>query len=827
MTQLSSRPNINILSESDIDTLLTSVKLGRCVLFVGAGFSIGAHSRTGPILSTSDLEKKLKEILDEPEDSSLIFDELAEDIEQSGQGDLLREALLNHLTCTEHLEHHEIIINHEWRSIYTTNFDNVCEAASVGRRKQLHPISRLKDLEVGILDRTPLVYLHGRALDLTTRPEAPHLVLSLSSFLKRSNKNNPLFQRLQSDITNAERILFIGYSAHDEAIRELLRERPETRDKVTFVVRNDEPERSLRHLSRYGTILPIGTNGLSDRLSEFTVDEDRLTRPSMIYEIKHSPTGPLSENELLETLISGKFPSGSYSHYLETSEGALSIPERSATASILAAQSDHLNRFIVVGAAGSGKSFCLHQIGLGFARRGYRAFLVRRMDPMVQSELISVLENEKKCVILFDDASRHLNEFSQVCRELASSQRVVASFDTVYFSQRFQPISKIINGAHRVTELDALTDEEVVATDALLERFGLWGHLDNWQGPTAEFITKRCEREIRALLAYLYRHGVVGQRLDGLFQNLVGEDPEVLKGILALLFTGLARGQETFSPRDVLDWIDVKEHVVRQALLSKPFSDPFVSNGVLRAPQSRALCAFLMQSDVFRSIDIVPVFMKMMISFDNASVYNRNARQLVIECMKYRFVREIFFGREDFGEAMNRFYTQLSEKASFRENDQFWLQFGISNDMLHQYELAYKKYGTSLRMGKERGEDYTTKQVENRIARLLFNPNALDEIGINVNEAMRQATDILLQSLNESDERELVYPFRAAEPLNLLLNRKSDFISRENIARSQQVYSLMSSRVDELNSYRMRKGEKRKLREDVQQLYYTLQALSI
>ncbi len=676
------------------------------------------------------------------------------------------------------------------------------------------------DLERRDLSAAPLIYLHGRALDLTRRSEAPHIVLSTSSFAKRSNRNNPLFQRLANDLTTAEQILFIGYSAGDEAVREILRERPETKNKVTFVLRVDEPESTVIRLSRYGKVWKCGVDGFARKLADHTINDDIASRPSLLQKVQHQPEAPLNEHSAIQVFMEGGFPFGEYSYAIEDPSSSVQILERTATTSILSAHTDHMNRFVLFGPASSGKSFALNQIAVRLAKDGYECFLVERMDEQVLSEINDIMSRDKRAAFLFDDASRHLRELSHVCAALKPLQRVVAAFDSTFYSQRHSQIHRIMNGAYRSEDLSVLDNSEIAALDQFLERFALWGRLDDWTGTTASFIKHRCQRELRGVLAYLFRHGAVGRRLESLFSKFAAEDGEVKQGLLALLILGMARGQSTFPAREVLDWVDVSETRMRHAFGSGTFSDAFLRDGAISAPKSRALCAFLVQSAPFREFDVVPASVEMMRSFSQNSKLNINAKQILIECMKYRFIREIFRGRKDSDASLNRFYSNLADISDFRENDQFWLQYGIANDTLGAFDLAYKKYGTSLRMGKAMGEGYFTKQVENRLARLLLNPAAITEISLSEDEAIFEAISLLSDNIEKCDNKELIYPLRAAEHILNLINQKYDSLSSESVDQLKRYYRRMKDRFPELEISRARRGEKRKIREELEAIYF-------
>lgn len=92
-----------------------------------------------------------------------------------------------------------------------------------------------------------------------------------------------------------------------------------------------------------------------------------------------------------------------------------------------------------------------------------------------------------------------------------------------------------------------------------------------------------------------------------------------------------------------------------------------------------------------------------MISFHQASLFDIKIKQLFIECMKFRFVREVFSASENRAQSVHRFYQHLSSEPGFRTNDQFWLQYGMSDCEVGNFEPAYKRFLNSRRYGRMKG----------------------------------------------------------------------------------------------------------------------------
>ncbi|WBQ12495.1 SIR2 family protein [Hyphomonadaceae bacterium BL14] len=581
--------------------LLTKILLGRAVAFFGAGFSIGAEHSDGKVPSTSTLIEQFKSLLSFSEHEFIEFYELSQLLEDKIGADKVRSFLYHQLTAVKLQAFHSVLTCLPWRSCFTTNFDNILEIGGESRDQRFYPISRYTDLETARLNLTPLVYLNGRAADINDSQEPPHLVLSTNSYIERSNRDSPLFKKLSRELSVCEAIVFIGYSANDAAVRDILSSRPELRQKTHFFIHPDSSQRDIQRLARLGKIVLQTAEDLAASISAFQVDEIDLITPSLVEEIKWSPE-PYENFEISDVFINSLFDYSAFAYQISDANAEKLFPVRTATRKVIDRHSDNLRRFIIYGNAVSGKTFVAEQISILFASEGCQAFYIDNLDPYIMSEIHEIQKRIEKAVFIFDDASRHLNELETVSESLRTTHRLVAVFDTHFMRQRHSDVSKTLSGIknfemHDVSDLD---DYEVEQFDFLLERTGFWGEMPDWRGPTRDFIIKRCGRELRSLVSYLFKQGSAGRRINQLFQEMVLQNDLDKRPIAGLLIAGMARSGGTFSAQDILGWLDFDIGQIHAAIMNIRANDIFTSDGFkLVIPKSRALCTFLLQSDPF------------------------------------------------------------------------------------------------------------------------------------------------------------------------------------------------------------------------------------
>ena len=112
-------------------------------------------------------------------------------------------------------EIHNLIVDLDLSTIYTTNYDRWLEIAFEKRRRPFHKIANIADLAVDPEGKTEIIKFHGDFEDDDS------LVLTEASYFQRMIFESPLDIRLRSDCL-ARPLLFLGYSLHDVNTRYLL-----------------------------------------------------------------------------------------------------------------------------------------------------------------------------------------------------------------------------------------------------------------------------------------------------------------------------------------------------------------------------------------------------------------------------------------------------------------------------------------------------------------------------------------------------------------------------------------------------------------------------
>ena len=195
---------------------------GHAILFVGAGYSVGAINRKGqPLKTGSELASYLGSLADLPEVASL-EDAAEEFISLYGEDELV-SVIKDEFTVGELTDAQTQIAGVPWRRIYTTNYDNVLEEAGAQLNRKFQPLTlsaeaRLRDNRA--VSDTQCVYLNGFVELLDSDKIGSELKLTDSSYLTASVSESPWAVLFRQDLSLARAVFFrrilplgLGYQA--------------------------------------------------------------------------------------------------------------------------------------------------------------------------------------------------------------------------------------------------------------------------------------------------------------------------------------------------------------------------------------------------------------------------------------------------------------------------------------------------------------------------------------------------------------------------------------------------------------------------------------
>lgn len=242
--------------DKDHKALLKRIMSGNVVLFAGSGFSLGAigsmkddeRGQRIPIPNVGQLKTILtKMVLDSEEEQleQLPLKEICEDC-QEDNWERYAQIMKQVFKVSKVEEFHNLYAKIDWKSIYTTNVDNVIEYIYDENNKKIYNVYSEKPIytERGAL---VLYKLHGDAI---CAPEK--ITFSTSDYRVNAAKRNDFRFETLTAALKTDNFLFIGTSLSDEWDFDIKCEQAEVysvNNKAYFVLKEYD-ERLIKRIRR-------------------------------------------------------------------------------------------------------------------------------------------------------------------------------------------------------------------------------------------------------------------------------------------------------------------------------------------------------------------------------------------------------------------------------------------------------------------------------------------------------------------------------------------------------------------------------------------------
>lgn len=733
---------------------------GNAVLFLGSGFSIGATKEDGSLFKTAKplAHKLLKEC-------GIPKEDLVDDLGQASEVFVnirSEHELVDYMRCeytavdVSHAQ--EIIGSVKWQRIYTTNYDNVMELASLKNKRVLQPVilsQRLSDYK----DKSNVcIHLNGRVEGLTIDKLGSEFKLTGRSYMDNEFRNSEWLSLLKSDLLTASTIIFIGYSMqYDLDIRRLVYSLPEVVDKTCLVMYEKEPPVSQVLARKYGKIYPIGTDEFAKLIVEarktYVPSAKRLSVNLCFNKVEHVQTAPqLLDKDVFELFTQGSYDIEKLFFTAQSPVDYIYGIRRTKTDRVLQEIKDGQKSLLVHSDLGNGKTIFIETLSVLLAQQGYDVFRFYRNWATLDSEIERICQSHAKTVFVFEDYSGCFDSLKILALH-RTDQIVIVSERSYVNEANYDDLSSVFGDFENV-DLNTLDSDETAQLIRIFDNYGLWSYLSaKGRKQKEDFINNKCKGNIRNVVLELLKSPDILGRFKKVF-----ESAHKRKGFYdAIVFILLVHVMHlNIGLDDLADALDV------EALNSPKFrKDPAVLELVnFEAGRIRPKSSLVSQTlilELFSTTTVVDVLINTARHL-NENCTEKVARQMMRRLTTFTNLQQVLNQKDaSFKYDLLRYYEALKVLPLCKSNPYFWLQYAIVKLSEHDYGMAKQFFEAAYSFAGSL-DYFDTYQIDNHYARFVLENERINGSQATCMDAFRHAHSILMDSRHKHEVR--YYPYR-------------------------------------------------------------------
>lgn len=769
----------------DLTTALQHAIDGNAVLFLGSGASAGAKPIAGDkFLTGRELALHLSGLVSVvPPSEDLNF---ASQRYRKRIGDTQLVTLLQELfTAREVTDSHRKLSEIPWKSIYTTNYDNVMERAFADKRKKLVAVTPDQDSREFTSRKNVIVHINGYIESLTTSALNESFKLTNTSYLTESfSKSNWSFLFRRS-IETARAVIFIGYSMYDLDIQRILFAGDDIKAKTIFIERVGKTAEEIENSIQvdFGEVLPIGLDGLLvkyDAVAKTYTAQDQ-SQIFFAFEEFHikSSAEPLRDDDLFNLLLKGEVRTDAIWDKVNSNSTQSYFVVRDQISTSIKAISGGAVNIVAVADLANGKSlFCLG-LACKLASQAHRVFWLKDDAENPEAELERICDVPGKTLVVVENYTRRMNDLKTIQFKRSKDLVLLLSAKTSLHEVHQPDLQDFLDLTKTVElELNTLSLREITELEQILSTYKLWGERDAWsERKKRKFLEDDCGGQLGGVLLDIVRSPTIQTRFHSLFESFHAKselaDVVVAASVLKLLGINAPRESVVSEMLDsnYLYSLDFKRNPLARELLS------LQGGGVIPRSSIVAKYGLITSSD---SRSLVDRLIKMTTNAHDRGADSAFYHGIYKDLVNFSVLQSMLpeKGKRD---SLIRFYEAIKNLHAAKNHPHFWLQYAIArlaSDRPDDLRAAKLFLDTAYAHAQKR-TNYHTRHMDNVLARYWIQ-HAI--ISPEPTLAMLEFADghalLLKQCRSETSES----PFKVARQYLAFYNAKRNLLSQNQKA---------------------------------------------
>jgi len=731
---------------------------GQAILFVGAGFSVGAKNlRDTPLKTGKQLSKYLGEAASFDEEVQL--DEAAEQFIALFGKDKLIDELQQEYTVSTVLEHQYQISNVPWKRIYTTNYDNLLEKAYSENKKKLIPVTSIEEIRGIPKDNTVGVHLNGYIDRLNRNTLMADFKLTETSYLTSSIAESPWATLFRDDIKSARVVFFIGYSLADLDIKRILFEHEGLKEKCFFILGENPAKTTLISCEKFGQIMKINTKSFANEIQKVAIDfvpPEQLEFWSSLIEKYTMPEGPssFSDEYAFKLFLQGDVKSEFVADSMRG--GVKYFLARPEIEEVMAQIQHEPSAVVVYSELGNGKTLLIEGLKFRATQLGYNVYSLIEKGNSLLEDIDELFKDKNKKLIIVDNYADWMDELRYVADVADDKCSLVLTSRTSPHEILIDTLEKILrNFPILEIPLDNLTRGNLDWLRQTFDLYGLWGeHTGDSAKHKMELLSVRCNAEFHAVLLEALKSEDIVKRLADVI-SVIQNKRNHYQVILSILILNVINNQPTVN-RLVDYWGNkVLDSTFRQDLAVKQIVD-FNKEKISLRSSVAAKHILQNKTDVESIVNTMISMARVSDRLSSSSPFHFNVRNLLL---RFNSVQELLPEKGKRHEII-RYFENVKNLPSAKNYPLFWLQYAIACLVIEEFERAQKYFEVAYSLAETR-LDFDVYQIDNQYARFLLIRATKQKTS--VEDAMRDFQEAHRITYAQTGKERRYFPFRVAE----------------------------------------------------------------
>jgi hypothetical protein len=745
-----------------IDDALSHVVAGRACLFLGAGYSTlfkDVSSRALPLGTELASEMVAQCGGKLTTDLRVAATQMLRGCGNEAYASFLRDRFTVSAVSQDAIQ----IASEKWSRVYTTNFDDGFEKASIQSKRRYVSAIVTDSVPEYIHSPRVCVHIHGYVDRVAVSTIENDLVLTLPAYASGRFFDSPWHAVLKHDLRAARAVFFVGYSLGDLDVAKTLDQCGiDIADKTFFITKEGGDNDLEILLQDFGSFCPLGLKGFAAKLA--TMDRTPTSKTYMGFEafrdlrLAVNPVRP-SDSDMYRLLMSGFLNDDLILTPATTPDGATYTVQRQIVDEIASAvAAEKPNVIGIRGNISNGKTLVLYQIAATLLQRGYRALMLvdgsRNWSEEIQR---AVASSKDRLLFIVDEFSSRLQCVEDLIRCARKGDVIALADRHGRFDALETKIRQVTGGSLLEYDVDNLAASERSKLVELLHRHGLWGDYAGAASHRKErLIEEDLGNQIRGLLLGVLESPDAIQRLEQSLDDIDFANPE-FSGLLVCLVLVITQAAEL--RQDVVD--DLSTGIpLRRMIANSQGARALVQ---LRSPNMiRTVSSVVAQTIVRNFVPLDSLVRCLTTAVKRSSNLSTpgNHRSFAKTIMQFRVIQQLLPNTETRSlESIEVIYDLIKTESGFSNDPQFWLQYAICQLFLRNFERSEKYFKTAYSVCRP---GYDKRYIDNHFARYLLESAVLGPSAplpiANAEEQLNKAKGLLGPQFSE----DVYYPYKVA-----------------------------------------------------------------